>query len=174
MLRFLETRGRPAEMIELLPTAALRDRARTVNERWDRQMSRRRKAFSCFTLSFSSSFVVLRAIRYLQEADLLPLRDGLTIRGAHIHHYVWGLLLVMTQGMVVTALDLPNGDLDMRYMFPFGAGLALSLDEFDLLLEITDWPWAQARRPGLDAVVVAVSLAGCIASTRPMWPDRAA
>ena len=173
-LRLLETRGRVAEVVELLPTSALRDGARVLNERWDSQMSRRAKAMSCFTLSFSGSFIALRAVRYLQVAHVLPLGDGLTIKGAHIHHYVWGLALVMTQGVVVTALDLPTGDLDMRYMFPFAAGLALSLDEFDLLLEITDWPWAQARRPALDAMVVAVGLAGLAASSRPMWSSRSA
>ncbi len=174
LLRVLETRGRVAEIIELLPTSPLRERAKELNERWDSQMSRRAKAISCFTAAFSSSFVVLRGVRYLQVAGRLPLGEGLTIKGAHIHHYVWGLLLLMTQGVVVTALDLPTGDLDMRYMFPFAAGLALSLDEFDLLLEITDWPWAQDRRPTLDAMVVAVSLAALAASSRPMWSARPA
>lgn len=173
LLRLIETRGRVVELVELLPTPVLRDWVRTLDERWNTRVSRRAKAISCFSLSFTGTFTVLRAIRYLQEADLFPGGKGLTIRGAHIHHYIWGLALLMTQGLVVTALDLPTGDLDMRYMFPFGAGLALSLDEFDLLLEIENWHWAEDGRPIVDAMIVAAGGLTCAAASHPVWlPER--
>lgn len=113
------------------------------------------KATTTVSSSFLAGFVATRAVRVLQVKGRLPLGQGLTIGHRHIHHYVWGVLLVLAQGAVAIGSDIPVHDL--RRAAPLGAGLALVLDEVDVLLGGQHWRWAQQGRPVVDTVVAAAA-----------------
>jgi hypothetical protein len=140
-------------------------------ERW-RRLTRRRRAVAQVSLWFAGTYAVTRGIRYLQLNDRFPWGDGLQVKGEQIHHYVWGLLLLGLQSMIETAFDVPLHD--VRRAALFGAGLALALDEADILLNASDWYWVQDGRPWLDAAVLSsmVTLIGMASAPIVVSPAR--
>lgn len=106
---------------------------------------------SCFLLGWSAT----RAIRVLQVKGRLPLGGGLTLGRLHIHHYVWGVFLVLAQGALGMGSEVAVHDL--RRAVPLGIGLALVADEADILLGFENWPLAGRERPVADAAVAAAA-----------------
>ena len=79
--------------------------------------------------------------------------------GRHIHHLVWGILLLLFVGYAwlgefgsgTTTTDIfVNRLLAILY----GAGAALTLDEFALWLNLEDVYWARQGRESIDAVIL--------------------
>lgn len=114
------------------------------------------RATTTVSSSFLAAFAATRAVRVLQVKGRLPLGQGLTIGRRHIHHYVWGVLAVLAQGALAIGSDIPVQDL--RRAVPLGAGLALVLDEVDILLGGERWRWAQEGRPYVDAGTAAAAV----------------
>ena len=100
---------------------------------------------------------VTRTIRVLQFKDILGGGQGLEVRGRHIHHYTWGLLLLALQAVA----HIPIGD--SRRAVAIGVGIALIVDEFDIILGIEQWRFAQRDRPVTDAVLAAAGVAAIAA-----------
>jgi len=71
------------------------------------------------------------------------------IGSLHVHHVVFGLVLVLLAGI----LDLTNVLTRTRAVL-FGIGAALVLDEFALILNLADVYWAPQGRESIDAVVI--------------------
>jgi hypothetical protein len=80
-----------------------------------------------------------------------------TKSGTHIHHLVWGILLLMATGYVGVAVR-PDAPWDFITAALFGIGLGLTLDEFALWLNLEDVYWQQKGRQSIDAVIVAATL----------------
>lgn len=106
-------------------------------------------------VSFFATYGAVRTIRVLQEKGRLPAGGGLSIRGWHVHHYWWGLVLVAGHAAVAAGTHLPAGD--PRRAGPLGAGLALVADELDILTDRQRSRAAQHRRPVVDANVLAAA-----------------
>lgn len=87
-------------------------------------------------------------------ADSGMVRD-IAIGGVHIHHQVWGLLLMLVAGMVSFAYELHSPWLEVSGVV-FGIGAALVLDEFALWLHLDDVYWSAAGQKSVDAVVATV------------------
>jgi len=83
--------------------------------------------------------------------------------GLHIHHAVFGVILVLISGvaMVTMAADGSNQQFTVAAIF-FGIGSALVLDEFALILHLQDVYWSQDGRTSVDAVFAAVAVAGLL------------
>ncbi|MCB0934333.1 MAG: hypothetical protein KDB71_20940 [Mycobacterium sp.] len=83
--------------------------------------------------------------------------------GLHIHHAVFGVILVLISGvaMVTMASEGTNGQFTAAAIF-FGIGAALVLDEFALILHLQDVYWSQDGRTSVDAVFVAAAVAGLL------------
>jgi nucleotide-binding universal stress UspA family protein len=63
------------------------------------------------------------------------------VRGPrHIHHFVPGIILAFVCGGAALVTD--DGRLQERLSVPFGIGVALTLDEWALLLELNDVYWS--------------------------------
>jgi len=75
--------------------------------------------------------------------------------GLHVHHMVIGVVLMVAAGLSLIAL-LPQGLLLQFLALLFGAGVALTLDEFALILRLQDVSWTSEGRLSVDAVIVAV------------------
>jgi hypothetical protein len=81
--------------------------------------------------------------------------------GLHLHHLVWGIVLLMLTGFLNFALE-PHGTWLYVLAALFGVGAGLTLDEFALWIHLEDVYWAEEGRSSLDAVVVATLLGGLI------------
>jgi len=77
--------------------------------------------------------------------------------GTHIHHLVWGILLLIVAGYMGIALD-PDSPWDKVVAVLFGVGMGLTLDEFALWLNLEDVYWAPKGRESIDAVVLTITL----------------
>jgi hypothetical protein len=71
------------------------------------------------------------------------------VGGEHLHHYMWGIGLVSAVGGVA----VHGEDAQRRHpvvALSYGAGLALIVDEFALLLDLKDVYWAKQGRISID------------------------
>jgi len=79
--------------------------------------------------------------------------------GRHIHHLVWGILILLAVGYAWLA-DLGNGNspqdifVNRLLSLLYGVGAALTLDEFALWLNLRDVYWAREGRASIDACIL--------------------
>jgi hypothetical protein len=81
--------------------------------------------------------------------------------GLHLHHLVWGIVLLLLSGFLAFALS-PDSPWNEILAGTFGVGAGLTLDEFALWVYLRDVYWAEEGRASLDAVIVAAALGGLI------------
>jgi hypothetical protein len=84
-----------------------------------------------------------------------------TDSGLHLHHLVWGIVLLLLSGFLNFALE-PAGTWLYVLAAGFGIGAGLTLDEFALWVHLEDVYWSEEGRSSLDAVVVATLIGGLI------------
>ena len=113
-------------------------------------------------LFFLGTFVVARLVTHLLESSGGP--GGIEIAGLHIHHVVFGLVLLLLSGL----LDV-NGAAPPTRAALFGAGSALVLDEFALVLNLADVYWAPQGRESIDAVVIFATVLWMAVLGRGFW-----
>ncbi|MGA2673390.1 MAG: hypothetical protein ABSE99_09180 [Terracidiphilus sp.] len=82
------------------------------------------------------------------------------VHGMHIHHLVWGILILLLVGYG-WLLDLGRSHSPLSIFFSrlmsvsYGAGAALTLDEFALWLNLEpDAYWSSSGRLSIDAVIL--------------------
>jgi hypothetical protein len=81
--------------------------------------------------------------------------------GVHIHHLVFGIVLLMLAGFLDFAFQPDSPWLEILAA-AFGIGAGLTLDEFALWLHLEDVYWEEEGRRSVDAVIVATIIAGAI------------
>jgi hypothetical protein len=117
-------------------------------------------------LSFTGTFGGVRSLTHAIRAGRGPFRN-LSVGGEHLHHYMWGIALLTGVGAVAV-----RGDEKLRRhpvtALAYGAGLALIMDEFALLLDLKDVYWAQQGRVSVDMAVAGSSLAGSYFAALPV------
>ncbi|MDX6698956.1 MAG: hypothetical protein QOE65_2353 [Solirubrobacteraceae bacterium] len=115
--------------------------------------------------SFVATWTVVRtstwAIR--RRGTFGPFRD-LRVGRNHIHHFVPGILLAFLSGGV--ALVTRDERLEPWLAIPFGAGLALTLDESALLLQLEDVYWSEEGVLSVQISLAAMGLLGAAATAR--------
>ena len=109
-------------------------------------------------VAFLLSFGFIRTSAHMIRAQVSWWPGNVETKGGtHIHHMVWGILLLMGAGYVGVALEPDSPWRELTAVF-FGIGLGLTLDEFALWLNLEDVYWKEKGRQSIDAVVVAGSL----------------
>lgn len=118
----------------------------------------RRERLFLASLGFLVTFAVVRAITYLIRADVGPFHN-VTAGTLHIHHLVWGILLLIGVGYV-WLLEVGVGSTWVASLtaVAFGVGAALTLDEFALWLNLKDVYWETQGRASIDAVAIFAAL----------------
>jgi hypothetical protein len=121
----------------------------------------RRRLFLA-SLGFFISFTIARSLAYVNFHKIGPFHD-IYIGGRHIHHLVWGILLLLAVGFgwlveVGTGADQSSIVVSRLFSFLYGAGAALTLDEFALWLNLEDVYWARQGRASIDAIILFGSL----------------
>lgn len=93
------------------------------------------------------------------------------IGGVHIHHQVWGILLVLVSGLLEFRFQPPFPWVEILAVL-FGVGAALALDEFALWLHVDDVYWSEEGRKSIDAVMIAAVVGiALLTSTAPLGLD---
>ena len=160
--------------------AAEAPRAGTLPQRLqqvaDRHLDYRRRASIRMLLAFVVTFGLIRLLTYAIHENVGPFHD-VTIGGGgsgslHIHHYIWGLLLIAVCGFLALSLDAARWH--PLLAIPFGIGLALVLDEFALLLELKDVYWAQDGRKSVDVAFLVAALLLVYYIAQCFWHDLVA
>jgi len=82
-----------------------------------------------------------------------PIKD-IHIGGVHVHHQVWGILLVLVVGLLTFRYSPDSPYLEVLAAL-FGVGAALALDEFALWLHLEDVYWSEEGKKSIDAVMIA-------------------
>ena len=122
---------------------------------------RRARAFLA-SVGFFITFAVVRAITHAIKNQIGPFHDidvGGSSGGLHIHHLVWGILLLLIIGylwlfQVGTGLGESSALASCITSVLYGVGAALTLDEFAIWLNVRDVYWAKEGRESIDAVIL--------------------
>jgi hypothetical protein len=81
----------------------------------------------------------------------------------HIHHVTFGVVLVMLSGLTLVTLAVNGQEPEFTLSATlFGIGAALVLDEYALILHLSDVYWEEDGRTSVDAVFAAVAVAGLL------------
>jgi lysyl-tRNA synthetase class 2 len=115
------------------------------------QPSSGRNHLIAFTLGLLITFLGIRANVRWWFHDLRP-------GGLHIHHMVIGVVVMVIAGLVTIATN-PQGFWGIATALAFGGGVALTLDEFALLLHLENVYWQEQGRISVDAVIVTITAA---------------
>ena len=110
-------------------------------------------------VGFFTTFAVARSMAYAAYRNIAPFHY-IYIRGRHIHHLVWGILLLLAVGFA-WLIEVGTGTktsslLASRLMsLLYGVGAALTLDEFAIWLRLEEGVyWTRQERASLDAVLL--------------------
>jgi hypothetical protein len=114
-------------------------------------------------VAFLAAFLFIRTSARLIRSPRVSWWPGSvkTSGGLHLHHLVWGIVLLLLSGFLNFALDPAGAWLDVLAAL-FGIGAGLTLDEFALWVRLEDVYWSEQGRASLDAVIVAALLGGMI------------
>src|SRR5579863_10779370 len=118
----------------------------------------RRRMFLA-SVSFLVTFIGVRIlVRFITHSEG-PFQ-WVVVRGHHIHHLVWGILILLLVGYG-WLLDLGRSHSPTSIFFSrlmavsYGVGAALTLDEFALWLDLEpDAYWSREGRLSIDAVII--------------------
>src|SRR5262245_15245269 len=131
-----------------------------------------------FVITFMITRLITRHIRSQSaggDAEAGPEDAGLVgdihIGGVHIHHQVWGILLILVSAVLEFAYQ-PGSPWAEVLGALFGVGAALTLDEFALWVHLDDVYWSEEGRKSIDAIVVAACIgAALLIGTAPSGVD---
>jgi hypothetical protein len=105
------------------------------------------------------SFGFIRFSTRMIRAEVSWWPGNVTPGGLHIHHLVFGIVLMMLAGFLGFVSE-PSEPWIEIFAGLFGIGMGLTLDEFALWLYLDDVYWAEEGRSSVDAVIFAAVIAG--------------
>jgi hypothetical protein len=83
------------------------------------------------------------------------------LAGVHIHHQVFGILLIIGTGIALVSATPHGAALDVAAAV-FGVGVSLTLDEFALWLHLEDVYWTKDGRKSVDAIFCVLAVTGAL------------
>ena len=86
---------------------------------------------------------------------------NVSIAGNHVHHQVFGILIIIGTGIALVSGTPRGAALDVAAAV-FGAGVGLTVDEFALWLHLEDVYWAEQGRKSVDAVFCVLVITGAL------------
>src|ERR1700733_14290545 len=84
---------------------------------------------------------------------------NVSIGGNHIHHQVFGILIIIASGIILVSQRPWGAALDAAAAL-FGVGVGLTVDEFALWLHLKDVYWAKQGRQSVDAIFCVLVITG--------------
>ncbi len=130
----------------------------------------RQHAFVCLAAMLIAFLAIRTSARMTRRFSWWP--GGVeTSDGMHLHHFVWGIFLMLGAGFLGLGLHLsePWGGIVAAV---FGVGAGLTLDEFALWTRMEDVYWREEGRSSLDAIAVVASVGALVViGVRPFELD---
>ena len=117
--------------------------------------------FLGIALTFLATRGITRFIRARGASDgpsTGPVRD-IIIGGVHIHHQVFGIVLMAVSGLCLVAFQPAGFALGVLATL-LGVGIGLAFDEFALWLHLDDVYWSARGRKSIDAVAIVLVFTG--------------
>jgi hypothetical protein len=117
----------------------------------------RRERVLLASIAFVVAVLVVRLVTSAIANGLGPFSD-VSVGGTHVHHLVWGILLLLGVGYLT--LIQAGGDVRGRtrvgrvLALAYGAAAALTLDEFALWLNLDDVYWDELGKQSIQAIMV--------------------
>jgi hypothetical protein len=127
----------------------------------------RREAALRMWIAFIAAFVFLRALTFAIRYHLLPVGNVVTSGGLHIHHFVWGILILLLSGFL--GITVWSERLHPWLATIFGIGAALVIDEFALWLNLRDVYWLREGRSSIDLAIIVAALLGLYYAADRFW-----
>jgi hypothetical protein len=123
-----------------------------------------------FFISFLLTFGFIRTSAHMIRAQVSWWPGNVKVGGTHVHHLVWGILLVLICGYVGVAIHPGDPWRDIVAVL-FWVGTGLTLDEFALWLNLKDVYWSKEGRASIDAVMIAAAISGMLLVGLRSWID---
>ncbi len=136
----------------LLLSAARSGRLKPLYDRHVRQTRRERMFLA--SLAFFLGFGGVRILTHMIRAGIGPFHD-ISAGGRHIHHLVFGIILLLTVGYIWLA-QVGTGEGGLTWLgrvtcLLYGLAAALTLDEYALWLNLRDVYWAREGQASVHA-----------------------
>src|SRR3954452_1192020 len=114
--------------------------------------------------AFLISFLFIRTSARLMRSPKVPWWPGsvTTEGGLHLHHLVFGIVLMLIGGTLGFALDESQAPWIELAAAAFGIGAGLTFDEFALWVHLQDVYWSEEGRQSVDAAVIAIVFVGLV------------
>jgi hypothetical protein len=114
--------------------------------------------------AFLISFLFIRTSARLMRSPKVPWWPGsvTTEGGLHLHHLVFGIVLMLIGGTLGFALDESQAPWIELAAVSFGIGAGLTFDEFALWVHLEDVYWSEEGRQSVDAAVIAIVFVGLV------------
>jgi hypothetical protein len=93
------------------------------------------------------------------------------IAGNHIHHQVFGILIIIGTGIALVGATPHGTALDVAAAV-FGVGVGLTVDEFALWLHLEDVYWAEQGRSSVDAIFCVLLVTGALIGGVDFWSGQ--
>jgi hypothetical protein len=118
----------------------------------------RRERLFIASFSFFIAFVIVRIITHAIRNGIGPFHN-VSHGDLHIHHLVWGILLLLGVGygwllQLGTGMTGTSRTAGIMLTILYGVGAALTLDEFALWLNLRDVYWEREGRESVHAVML--------------------
>ena len=113
--------------------------------------------FLAILLTFLLTRTVTRLIRSGSRTGL----GNFHIGGNHVHHQVFGILIIIGTGITLVSQTPRGAALDAAAAV-FGVGIGLTVDEFALWLHLEDVYWAEQGRKSVDAIFCVLVITGTL------------
>jgi hypothetical protein len=126
-----------------------------LRDTW-RSMSDPRRASALGWLAFLVTWVITRLITTRGKDS--GKGAAITIAGHHVHHYLFGIILLgITAAVAIFVRPKRGWEL---LGIGYGIALALILDEYALLLNLSDVYWSQQGKLSVDIVLAFIAAGG--------------
>jgi hypothetical protein len=114
--------------------------------------------------AFLISFLFIRTSARLMRSPKVPWWPGsvTTEGGLHIHHMVFGIVLMLIGGTLGFAIDETQSPWIEIAAIAFGIGAGLTFDEFALWVHLEDVYWSDEGRQSVDAAIIAIAFVGLV------------
>ena len=142
----------------------------------DRIPDRPRRRLFLATVSFFLTFAGVRGVVYCITHQIPPFHF-VEMHGTHIHHLVFGILILLGVGYAWLAeIGAGRGGSSLLVgrllSILYGVGAALTLDEFALWLNLRDVYWSPEGRASIDMVVLFGALLAAGAWGAPLFTPK--
>jgi hypothetical protein len=115
--------------------------------------------FLAILITFLITRTVTRLIRSGSGAGLGL--GNVRVAGNHVHHQVFGILIIIGTGIVLVSATPQGAALDAAAAV-FGVGVGLTVDEFALWLRLRDVYWTSEGRKSVDAIFCVLAVTGAL------------